>query len=60
MITLVPERIEDAFIELTTTGADGTATFSLDETATRRTLVIAPTAPRTLLPANYSLTVSAP
>ncbi|MCA1648139.1 MAG: immune inhibitor A, partial [Chloroflexi bacterium] len=37
---------------------DGTATFALDETATRSTLVIAPTAPRTLLPANYSLSVS--
>ncbi len=37
---------------------DGTATFALDETATRSTLVIAPTAPRTLLPANYSLVVS--
>jgi immune inhibitor A len=38
-------------------GSDGTATFSLDETAMRSTLVIAPTAPRTLVPANYSLTL---
>src|SRR5207302_1455889 len=37
---------------------DGTATFALDETATRTTLVVAPSAPRTLLPANYSLTIS--
>jgi hypothetical protein len=39
-------------------GADGTATFALDETATRSTLVLAPTAPQTLVPANYSLLVS--
>jgi immune inhibitor A len=37
---------------------DGTATFPLDPTATRSSLVIAPTAPRTLLPANYSLTLN--
>ncbi len=36
-------------------GADGTATFALDPTASRSTLVIAPTAPRTLLPGNYSV-----
>jgi hypothetical protein len=39
-------------------GADGTAAFALDESATRTTVVIAPTAPRTLLPANYSLVIS--
>jgi hypothetical protein len=39
-------------------GSDGTATFALDETATRSTLVLAPTAPQTLLPANYSILVS--
>jgi immune inhibitor A len=38
--------------------SDGSASFALDATATRSTLVIAPTAPRTLLPANYSLAVS--
>lgn len=38
---------------------DGNALVPLDETATRSTLVIAPTAPRTLVPVNYSLTVSA-
>jgi immune inhibitor A len=38
--------------------ADGTATFALDERATRATLVIAPTAPRTLVPANYSVTIA--
>jgi hypothetical protein len=31
--------------------------FALDDAATRTTLVIAPTAPRTTLSANYSLTV---
>jgi immune inhibitor A len=39
-------------------GADGTATFALDPTASRSTLVIAPTAPRTVLPGNYSVEVS--
>jgi hypothetical protein len=38
--------------------ADGSATIALDETASRSTLVIAPTAPRTTLSANYSLRVS--
>jgi hypothetical protein len=37
--------------------ADGTATFELDATAVRSTLVVAPTAPRTLLPGTYSLTL---
>ena len=39
-------------------GPDGTATFALDPTASRNTLVIAPTAPQTLLPGNYSIAVS--
>jgi hypothetical protein len=38
--------------------ANGSATVALDPSASRTTLVIAPTAPRTLLPANYSLTVT--
>jgi hypothetical protein len=37
--------------------ADGAATITLDQDTTRSTLVVAPTAPRTLLPANYSVTV---
>ena len=37
---------------------DGTASFKLDESASRSMLVVAPTAPRTLLPASYSVTVS--
>ncbi|MGI9146042.1 MAG: hypothetical protein ACR2IK_05760 [Chloroflexota bacterium] len=37
--------------------SDGTATFALDPTASRSTLVIAPTAPQTLLPGNYSVAV---
>jgi hypothetical protein len=37
---------------------DGNATATLDENAARRTLVIAPTAPRTLVRANYSVSVS--
>jgi hypothetical protein len=39
---------------------DGTATIPLDEAASRSVLVVAPTAPRTLVPANYSLTLAAP
>jgi hypothetical protein len=40
--------------------AEGNATFALDETARRSVLVIAPTAPRTLLTANYSLSLAPP
>ena len=40
--------------------ADGNATITLDGIARRSVLVIAPTAPRTLLPANYSVTVAPP
>jgi hypothetical protein len=36
----------------------GSATIDVDTSATRDVLVVAPTAPRTLLPANYSLSVS--
>jgi hypothetical protein len=38
--------------------SDGTATFPVDDSATRIVLVVAPTALRTTLPANYSLVVS--
>ncbi|HEV7664497.1 MAG TPA: hypothetical protein VGQ62_13235 [Chloroflexota bacterium] len=44
-------------VEPLTVAADGTATFALDETATRQVLVIAPTAPRTLVQGNYSVAV---
>ena len=37
---------------------DGTATFPVDLVATHTTLVVVPTAPRTLVPANYRVTVS--
>jgi hypothetical protein len=39
-------------------GPDGRARFDLDETATRSVLVIAPTAQRTILPANYSVSIT--
>jgi len=45
------------FVDRLGVALDGTATFPLDPTATRQTLVIAPTAPRTLVPGSYSLTV---
>jgi hypothetical protein len=37
---------------------DGNAVFDLDPTARRTVLVVAPTAPRTLIPANYSVTIT--
>jgi hypothetical protein len=40
--------------------AEGNASFALDETARRSVLVIAPTAPRTLLTANYSVSLAPP
>jgi hypothetical protein len=46
-------------VEPLTVDPDGSATFDLDPNAVRNTLVIAPTAPRTLLPGNYSLAVLA-
>jgi hypothetical protein len=63
----IPERWNLRLVQWTRGGVsvdtvavdgDGNATAPLDEHATRRTLVIAPTAPRTLVPANYSVTVS--
>jgi len=47
-------------VESVPVDADGNATFSLDPTARRTVLVVAPTAPRTLVPANYSVTLLAP
>ncbi len=49
---------DGATVETLPVDADGSATFSLDDQAFRASLVVAPTAPRTLLPANYSVTVS--
>ena len=40
--------------------ADGGATIALDDTAQRTTLVVAPTALRTLVPASYSITLTPP
>jgi hypothetical protein len=45
-------------VESVPVGADGSATLALDPAASRSTLVIAPTATRTLLPASYSLAAS--
>ena len=35
----------------------GVASFALDEAATSSVLIVAPTAPRTLVPGNYSVSV---
>jgi immune inhibitor A len=65
----IPERWNIRLVRRTRTSvsvdsvpvdADGSVTFVLDDTQARATLVIAPTAPRTLVPANYSVTVSPP
>jgi immune inhibitor A len=40
--------------------ADGNATIALDGSTRRNVLVVAPTAPRTLVPANYSVSVAPP
>jgi hypothetical protein len=62
----VPERWNLRLVRWTSNGilvdpvkvdADGGAWFDLDATAMRSVLVIAPTAPRTLLPGNYSLAI---
>ena len=38
-------------------GPDGSASVRLDDSASRSVLVVAPTAPRTLLPANYTVSI---
>jgi immune inhibitor A len=62
----VPERWNLRLVRWTPDGVfvdpigvtlDGSAVFNLDPTATRSTLVISPTAPRTLLPAKFSIAV---
>ena len=64
----IPERWNLKLIRFSASGttvdpvevdAEGNATFPLDESATRQVLVVAPTAPRTLLPGNYSVAVNA-
>jgi hypothetical protein len=47
-------------IDVIPVGPDATARFDLDESASRSVLVIAPTAPRTVLPGNYSVSVTRP
>jgi hypothetical protein len=39
-------------------GSDGSASFSLDATASRSTLVVTTTAPRTLQAGDYSIAVA--
>jgi immune inhibitor A len=44
-------------VDTVSADVDGTATFALDPAASRSTLVVAPTAPRTLLLGNYSIAI---
>jgi immune inhibitor A len=59
-LRLVRRTPQGASVDPIEVDADGAATFALDENATRTTLVVAPTAPRTLLPGSYSVTISVP
>jgi hypothetical protein len=49
-----------ASVDAVPVDADGNATFDLDPSARRTVVVVAPTAPRTLVPGNFSLSVSPP
>ncbi|HEY0584379.1 MAG TPA: hypothetical protein VGE94_19500, partial [Chloroflexota bacterium] len=44
-------------IETVPVAADGSATVALDDAASRQVLIIAPTAPRTLIAGNYSVAI---
>ena len=65
----IPERWNLRLVRWTRAGVtvdplpvdpDGTASTTLDDKASRSTLVIAPTAPRTIVPVNYSVTMTPP
>src|SRR5262249_4834831 len=56
-LRLVRWRPDGVIVDSLGVALDGVATFPLDPTATRSTLVIAPTAPRTLVSANYTVTL---
>jgi immune inhibitor A len=57
-LRLVRWTPDETTVEPVAVDADGNATVPLDPSATRSILVIAPTAPRTLMPGNYSVTVT--
>jgi immune inhibitor A len=57
-LRLVRWTSSGAVVDPVAVDANGSAMFTLDPTATRSTLVVAPTAPRTLASANYALSVS--
>ena len=59
-LRLVRRTPEGVKVDTVAVDPEGAASFALDETATRTTLVVAPTAPRTLLPGSYAVTISAP
>jgi hypothetical protein len=59
-LRLVHTTRQGTSVESIPVDAEGNATFALDDTARRSVLVIAPTAPRTLLTANYSLSLAPP
>jgi hypothetical protein len=55
-LRLVRRTPQGVLVDPVPADAEGSATVTLDPTASRTTLVIAPTAPRTIVPANYTLT----
>ena len=56
-LRLVRWTPDGVFVDAVPVAPDGTVTFARDPRATRSVLAIAPTAPRTLLAADYSLTL---
>jgi hypothetical protein len=57
-LRLIRWSTDGVHVDPVAVGADGAATFGLDGNATRSVLVVAPMAPRTLVPADYSLSVT--
>jgi immune inhibitor A len=57
-VRLVRRTRSHVSVDTVPVDADGSASFSLDDTSARGTLVIAPTAPRTLVAGNYSVTIT--
>ncbi|MBV9893920.1 MAG: immune inhibitor A [Chloroflexi bacterium] len=59
-LRLVRSTPDGTSVDTVPVDPDGNASITLDGSERRSVLVVAPTAPRTLVPANYSVTVAAP